>query len=609
MQQTFYHTPSQMYVDHSTVAEGFIKVRLRAINPPEIASVAIRYLDDAEPVHIKAEPYTPTHTVNGELWWEARLPVVGPVQHYRWHIAFTSRQTLWLNALGEHKHTVPDHGDFKVQVTGFAPEWYRKTSVYQIFIDRFACSETHSGSRTKNQLPDWASGWVSENIAEFKDDAQQRYLYGGDLWGIIDRLDYIKNLGFETIYLTPFFEARSSHRYDAHSFDRVDPFLGGDEALIALIDACHQRGMKLIGDLTTNHTGISHEWFQTALADENSEERSYYYWNSDDDYACWLGVKSLPKLNYNSQALRQRMYGPGGVVRRYLEPPFNMDGWRIDVANMTGRYRLDDFNHEVSLLARQAVEACGPDKALIAEHCHDFGPDIKGDTWHGSMNYAGFTRPFWDWLCPEQVVPRFLGTLADIHPLSGPEVVDTIDAFGAETTWQVRAASYNLVSSHDTPRISDTLVGPFGARVGLAAAYTLPGVPMVLYGEELGLPNVEQTNCRVPMPWHALESFANDMGELLRDLAGLRQLPVISEGGLRWVHVTDDVIAFWRETASQRLLVCLTRAQLDAISFPDPLAFAVQPALVYAGEVSVATDGQVEVKFDKGLAIARFDLA
>ncbi len=604
--RTFYHDPSTMYADTSASAEtNTIKVQLRAINPRPVQTVAVRILDDAEPKHIEARPITKPNTVAGEYWWEAEIPVVGLTQHYRWHIGFTDKTTLWLNALGEFKRTVPDHADFKIQVGGTVPQWYSQARIYQIFIDRFARRQTLS---TQN-LPQWSTGWISDNISEFAEGPGQRNLYGGDLWGIIDKLDYIQGLGFDTLYLTPFFEARTNHRYDARTFWRVDPFLGGDEALIALIEACHARGMKFIGDLTTNHTGLSHEWFEKASTDPTSIERDFYYWDENGDYACWLGVKNLPKLNYNSAELRRRMFGESGVVRRYLEPPFNMDGWRIDVANMTGRYQHDNLYPEVSLLTRQAVEAADPagQKVLIAEHCHDFGPDIKGNTWQGAMNYAGFTRPFWDWLCPETVVPRFLGTLADLHSLPGSEVVDTIDAFGAETTWQVRQASYNLVSSHDTPRIFDTLVGPYGAFVGLAAAYTLPGVPMVLYGEELLLPSVNGDNCRVPMPWDEAFAGATDLADWLRSLAALRFLPAVTEGGLRWVYVSDDVIVFARETASQRLLVGLCRDMTAGVSVNDELLSFGNPTQVLAGQVTVVA-GELQLEFANGVAIAQWEL-
>ncbi len=163
--------------------------------------------------------------------------------------------------------------------------------------------------------------------------------YGGDLGGIIEKLDHIQQLGADVIYLTPFFPARSNHRYDASTFASVDPLLGGDQALVELVEAAHARGLKVMGDLTANHSGDAHEWFRRALAEPDSEEAGYYYFNDDHTgYESWYGVPSLPKLNWTSEGLRERfVLADDSPVARWLKPPFNLDGWRIDVGNMTGR--------------------------------------------------------------------------------------------------------------------------------------------------------------------------------------------------------------------------------------------------------------------------------
>ena len=144
-----------------------------------------------------------------------------------------------------------------------------------------------------------------------------------------------QSLGANTVYLTPIFPSRSNHRYDASTFSYVDPLLGGDEALKRLAEAVHSRGMRLIGDITTNHVGDAHEWF-------TSGEAEMFYWLGDGDYESWCGVKSLPKLNWNSPLVWERMTS---VMRRWLE---FFDGWRVDVANMTGRFRDDDLTHRIA---------------------------------------------------------------------------------------------------------------------------------------------------------------------------------------------------------------------------------------------------------------------
>lgn len=152
------------------------------------------------------------------------------------------------------------------------------------------------------------------------------------------------------LYLTPVFPARSTHRYDASTFAHVDPLLGGDRALRKLTRAAHDRGVRVMGDLTTNHTGDAHEWFRAAHSDPGSAEAGFYFFTDHpDDYVGWLGVPSLPKSDYSSTELRRRVYGADdSVLVRWLTGPDPLDGRRIDVANMTGRHGVQDLNREVS---------------------------------------------------------------------------------------------------------------------------------------------------------------------------------------------------------------------------------------------------------------------
>ena len=200
------------------------------------------------------------------------------------------------------------------------------------------------------------------------------------------------------IYLTPFFPATSTHRYDATTFDHVDPLLGGDETLRSLARAAHERGIRLLGDITLNHTGYRHEWFERARADAHAPERDFYYFDDSipGGYESWLGHRTLPKLNWQSDELHARF---SQVLRRYLE--LGLDGWRIDVANMVGRYRDLDLNRDVAKWTREQVG----DALLVAEHGHDFRPDFAVRGWHGVMNYSGFMRPLWTWLLRDDPEP------------------------------------------------------------------------------------------------------------------------------------------------------------------------------------------------------------
>ena len=178
----------------------------------------------------------------------------------------TSADGRWLNGRGSFAHEVPDADDFVLALDEGGPAWHLESVAYEIFPDRFAASAEHA-------LPDWGvrRGW--DELPTGRGPNTPRELFGGDLGGIEQRLDHIERLGASLLYLTPFFPARSHHRYDSTTFDRIDPLLGGDEALRSLLDAAHRRGIRVVGDLTPNHTGDAHEWFLAAQDDERARAR------------------------------------------------------------------------------------------------------------------------------------------------------------------------------------------------------------------------------------------------------------------------------------------------------------------------------------------------
>ena len=375
-----------------------------------------------------------------------------------------------MNGAGEFDRDVTDQHDFRLTVFDPGPDWALDAVVYQIFPDRFA-------STGPKDLPEWASAAQWSDPVIHRGARASTQLYGGDLDGIAARLDHIAGLGATTVYLTPIFPARSNHRYNATSFARVDPLLGGDAALARLAAAVHERGMRLIGDLTSNHSGDDHEWFLTARQDPRAPERGYYYLNDDGSYVDWMGFPSLPKLNMASEPLRDIMFGTGdSVVARWLRPPYELDGWRIDVANMTGRNGPHDDTAAVARLMRSTLDAVRPGSALIAEHCHDASGDLTGDGWQGTMNYTGFTRPVWSFLTSgDNGLDTFLGVPAPVPSRAGRQIVATMRDFAASVAWKVAARQWNLIASHDTPRFAtvtaDDAAGPGRRR----AALHLPG--------------------------------------------------------------------------------------------------------------------------------------
>ena len=579
-----HHDGSALYVSTETPRLGervtvWLRVPAAATGPddPPFDAAYVRLLHDAEPRFAAAVVDTERSTEH-ETWWRAELTCRNRVTSYRWLLAGGPVGWLWVNGAGAHLRDVPDGADFRIVAAPEPlPQWPLDAVVYQIVPDRFA----RSAAADHRPTPDWAvpAAW-SDPVEVRSPDAGSRQLYGGDLDGITEHLDHIAALGADVIYLTPFFPGRSNHRYDAHTFDAVDPVLGGDAALRRLTDAAHARGIRVLGDFTSNHTGVTHEWFVAARADETAPERAFYFFGPQGRYAAWLDVPSLPKLDHSSPELRRRLFGdPQGVIRRWLGPDGGLDGWRVDVANMTGRHQDADLHHEVARELRAASVAANPDALVVAEHCHDTSTDLTGDGWHGVMNYAGFTRPVWTWLTSPanpDGPSDFLGQPVRVPQLPGELVADAMLDFTSRIPWVALVRSFTLLGSHDTSRIR-TLVGgdPALVRVAAGLLFTMPGTPMVTYGDEIGMPGRFGEDGRRPMPWPAGQGgqegtkgagWDEDLLAAYRELVALRRGSVaLRRGGMRWVYAAGDVLVYLREAPGESALVHVARAAHDPI--------------------------------------------
>ncbi|NMR19289.1 glycoside hydrolase family 13 protein [Cellulomonas fimi] len=577
-----HHDGSELYVPVGTPSLGdVVPVRFRVPAAGVERGVWVRTVRDGEPRMVEARL---DRVDDDERWYVADVPVHNPVTSYR-ALLDEPGGYRWLNGRGVHARDIPDAADFRLTVHPGAPAWLSGTVVYQIFPDRFA----RSGA--VRDLPEWAepAGWDDEPVGT--GPGTPRQLYGGDLAGIEARLDHLERLGVGTVYLTPVFPARSNHRYDASTFDHVDPLLGGDAALASLSRALHARGMHLVGDLTTNHTGDGHEWFRRARADATSEEAQYYYWTGSDagpgpGYASWLGHASLPKLRYGAPSLARRMIdGPRSVVGRWMREPYLLDGWRIDVANMTGRYAAEDRTHEVARTIRRTMTDLNPDAVLISEHFHDAGTDLPGDGWHANMNYSAFTRPLWTWLVEPATTLGLLGLPITIPRRGGVGVVETMRDFDSAVPWRVTARQWNLLGSHDTPRVR-TLTGDRTlVEVAAGILFTYPGTPVVFAGDEVGLTGSNGEHARAPMPWDRPDRWDGATFETYRSLVALRRgSRALREGGLRWAVVVDDALAYLRETADERVLVVAARAPWAGADLPRHLLGpGAEPENLYGG--------------------------
>lgn len=529
---------------------------------------------------------------DGEQFWaEGRaaghhlvfdLTCTQAVMNYRFHLA-TESGPRWLTGAGLIDFDPTDRDDFRLLTTGGAPEWVPDLVWYQIFPDRFATTGRHRHDDHPTDTS-WA-GWAAWDDPVANGRAAMHQMYGGDLDGITEHLEYLEGLGIGGIYLTPVFPARSNHRYDAVTFDMVDPVLGGDEALVRLATQAKRLGIRVMTDLTLNHTGNVHEWFVAAQADPESVEAGFYFFTDHPDhYESWLGIDSLPKLDHRSDELRRRYYdGVDSVMGRYLQPPFDMAGWRIDVANMTGRLGPIDLNQDVARTARRTVDAADADvpgsdgKWLVGEHFFDASLDAPGDGWHGVMNYAGITRPIVSWLGQFTALGAFMrGPGQD--PRDGVQMASAMDAVRAATPWQVTMGSMNLLSSHDTARWRTMCHSDDAARAGFGLLLSMPGAPTFFYGDEIGLTGETSEKARRPMPWptaNRADMFGEEETEAQWDesfLSWYRTMidvrnrhRALRHGGFRWVHVEADAVVFLRETTEQRLLIRTARSTTEPL--------------------------------------------
>ncbi|MES2093149.1 MAG: glycoside hydrolase family 13 protein [Actinomycetota bacterium] len=588
-----HHDGSPLYVSDPAPQLGdHVRVRVRI--PSDFGPVDVvrtRSNPNREPRFTVASHVA---TVEGWEWWEAEIQIENPTHGYRFLFKLADGSNCWLNATGFHTIETLDSEDFKILSHPAPPEWAKATVMYQVFPDRFARSAGASG----RELPAWAEQAAWNDPVTHIGPHTATQFYGGDLKGIEQHLDHLERLGVTMLYLTPVFPARSNHRYDALSFDEVDPLLGGDEALVSLVRAAHERGLTVIGDLTSNHSGDAHEWFQASHLRPGTPEGAFYYWLDADQrtYASWLGVPSLPKFNWNSPELRARFIeGPDSVVAKWLKPPYSLDGWRIDVANMTGRHLTDDLNAEVRGIIRRTMIEINPDTILLGESTNDATSDFQGDAWHGAMTYANFTRPVWGWLSTGERESSYFGLpFGTIPSYTGEQVLAAHRRFAHGFPWRVQLSTMNALDTHDTPRfLTHAIEGALPVAVGLSM--TLPGIPVVFAGDEFGLVGDDGEHSRTPMPWDRVDAAAPTI-DLYSDLIHLRTgHTALNGGGMRWLHAGREVLVFIRETAEESILVIAARGAYD-ISLPAH-AFAGMPRPLYGhatasrGEAGIRLSG------------------
>jgi alpha-glucosidase len=555
-----HHDGSPLYVSDPSPSLGDqVQLFIRTSAASRTRGVHVRATPDGEPTFIEAQL---DRTDADETWWRVSLPVTNTEMAYRF-LLDTPHGGRWLNGQGLHCRDVTDVADYRLSTYAPPPVWADGSVVYQIFPDRFARSKQHPAP----DPPQWAipSGW--DEPVSYGTPAGVRQSYGGTLWGIAEKLDHIQGLGADAIYLTPFFPARSNHRYDAADFSHVDPLLGGDAALRELTAQADRRRLRVIGDITLNHSGNRHPWFLQGQADPSSAEAAFYFFEEDRTrYASFGGVPTLPKLDHRSPELRRRLYdGPDSVIARYLHE-YGLAGWRVDVAQSAGRHGGTNFNAEMARLTRATMAAAKPDTLLLAEHQHDASSSLRGDGWHGTMAYAGFTRPVWAWLS-NIPAEQFWGVPTPMPAYGGQDMSAVMADFAATIPWRAVTHNLTLLDSHDTPRFR-SIAGRERQHLAAALMMTLPGLPMVFAGDEVGVEGVHNEDGRRPFPWDS-STWDHETYAIYRTLICLRHdHPALRSGGLRWLHTDTDVVVYERALPDQTLLIKVSRSAHEPVLAP-----------------------------------------
>jgi len=455
-------------------------------------------------------------------------------------------------------------------------KWVSQGIIYQIFPDRF-----YNGNPANDSLAlesdefhfnqQWSQNklWAKEgpSLANWNDPISTQHCchqyFGGDLAGIIEKLDYLKELGVTALYLNPIFDSGSSHGYDTHDYLKVSPKFGTEEDLQQLLDEVHKRGMRIILDFVPNHTGLGFWAFQDVV--KKGKDSPYWDWyfihqwpftpGDSTAYDAWWGVGSLPKLNTGNSQVKEYLFK---VVRHWLN--FGADGWRVDVPNEL--VEAQAFFKEM----RQIVKMEKPDAYLIAEIWQLDSSWVKGDQFDSLMNYA----------LGRDILLNFAK-----GSINGESTLANLSRYYATYGENVTAMGFNLVSSHDTGRIlTDLGGGNFGdspdpkavERLKLLSTllYTLPGAPVIFQGDERGILGEKEfyDAHRYPIQWDVADE---DLISHYKKLAQLRyEIPALTSSVIRVYYGTGHLLSFFRgeQGKGEALIVANNGTETEKFKLP-----------------------------------------
>lgn len=395
------------------------------------------------------------------------------------------------------------------------PDWAKGGIIYHIFVDRFNKGEDKNAKFEKNGV---LKKWGEEvTIVDSDGVFRANDFYGGNFQGIIDKLDYLKDLGVNIIYLSPIFKSSSNHRYDTGDYEKVDELLGDETKFGELIEKAGQKGIGIMLDGVFNHTGADSKYFNKfgnypTLGAYQSQESEYYDWfdfyKFPDEYHCWWGITVTPTVSQRAKSFREMIAGKKGIIEKWTK--LGVKGWRLDV--------VDELREDFVKDIRKAVKKNNSQAVLIGEVWEDASNKVaysyrrhyfQGEELDGVMNY-----PFKE------------ATLAYALGGSAGSFIETVSTIVENYPRQSLDTTMNLIDSHDTARALSVLSGIDMSgtdkayrrdfrmsgdiyelarkRLILASAiqFMLPGIPSIFYGDERGMQGYEDPLCRRTVDWN-----------------------------------------------------------------------------------------------------------
>ncbi|MBE9127523.1 MULTISPECIES: glycoside hydrolase family 13 protein [unclassified Coleofasciculus] len=457
------------------------------------------------------------------------------------------------------------------------PDWVKHAVFYQIFPDRFARSQ-QPRSHVSYSLP--FEPWDAlPRLQGYK---------GGNLWGVIEQLDYLQNLGINAIYFTPIFQSASNHRYHTHDYYQVDPLLGGNEALMELLEECHRRDMKVLLDGVFNHASRGFFFFHDIL--ENGDSSPWVDWfkiesfplapydeTKPANYVGWADLRALPAFNHDNPSVREYIMQIGEYWMK-----LGIDGWRLDVPF---EVKTPGFWQEF----RDRIKAINPNAYIVGEVWTDAREWLDGTQFDGVMNYL-FTGPTiaftaGDRVDMEQVQNRSYYPYPALDANGyGNKIKDLLTMY----PWEIQLTQLNLLASHDTARLI-SIAGGDKASVELATLLllTFPGTPSIYYGDEVGLPGRIDPDSRRGFPLEA--DWEQDSLEYHRKLIALRHAhPALRTGHYQLLLAEGMVYVFARQLEAEELIVAVNAGTTSADVSVDGSTLQSQPSQLLYGSASTA---------------------